>query len=87
MYLYSMTYHLGYQIKQYEMHETSGMHGREEFLWGNPKEQDHLDNMGVKARILLKKFLNKEDGIAWTRVIWLRTGTQDKSNKHSASIK
>jgi len=57
-----MTYHLGYQIKQDEMQETCSMHVREEFLWGNPKEQDYLDDMGVK-------FLNKEDGIAWTRVI------------------
>jgi len=63
------------------------MHGREEFLWENPKEQDHLDDMGVNGRIMLKKFLNKKDGIAWTRVIWLRTGTHDKSNKYSGSIK
>jgi len=62
VHLYSMTYHLGYQIKQDEMQETCSMHVREEFLWGNPKEQDYLDDMGVK-------FLNKEDGIAWTRVI------------------
>jgi hypothetical protein len=50
-----MTYHLGYQIKQDEMHKTCGMHGREEFLWGNLKEQDHLDDMGVNGRIMFKK--------------------------------
>lgn len=55
MHLYSMTYHLGYQIKQDEMHKTCGMHGREEFLWGNLKEQDHLDDMGVNGRIMFKK--------------------------------
>ena len=54
-----MTYHLGYQIKQDEMEETYGMHGTEEFLWGNLTEQDHLNNIGVNCRIMLKRFLNK----------------------------
>jgi hypothetical protein len=69
------------------MEQTCGKHGTEEFLSENLKEQDHLDNICVNGRMMLKQFLNKKDGIAWTRVIWLRTRTHGKCNKHSDSIK
>jgi len=51
---------------------------------GKPKRTRPPGRHGCK---MLKKFLNKEDGIAWTRMIWFRTGTRDKGNKHSGSIK
>jgi hypothetical protein len=38
-------------------------------------EKDHLDNLGVDGRIILKRIFKKWDGVAWTGLIWLRIGT------------
>ena len=45
------------------------------FRWGNLSERDHLENPGVDERIILKCILGKGDGVARTRLIWLRIGT------------
>ena len=42
--------------------------------WGNLRERDHLEDVVLDARIILKWILNKYDRIAWNGFIWLRIG-------------
>ena len=53
-------------------------HGQAEvytgFLWGNLKERDHLEGLGIDVRIILRWILRKWDVGAWTGSIWLMTG-------------
>jgi len=53
--------------------------GREEvhtrFWWGNLREREHLEGLGVDGRIILKCIFKKWNWGAWTRLIWLRIGT------------
>jgi hypothetical protein len=35
------------------------------------KERDHLEDLDVDGRIILKEILKKEGGKMWTGVIWL----------------
>jgi hypothetical protein len=47
-------------------------------LWcGDLKERDHMDNLGVDGRIILKGIFKKWDG-ARTGFIWLRLGTRGR---------
>jgi len=41
--------------------------------WGDLKESDHLEDLGLDGEII--KIDVKQDGMAWTGLIWLRTGT------------
>ena len=43
--------------------------------WGGLRERDHLEDLSVKGRILLKWNFKKWDWEAWTGLIWLRVGT------------
>jgi hypothetical protein len=38
-------------------------------------ERDHLEDLGVDGRIILKCIFQKWDGEAWTGLLWLRIGT------------
>jgi hypothetical protein len=38
-------------------------------------ERNHLDDLNIDRRIILKGMLKKYDGRAWTGLIWLSTGT------------
>jgi hypothetical protein len=38
-------------------------------------ERDHLENIGIDRRIILKLKFKKVDREAWTGLIWLRIGT------------
>ena len=42
---------------------------------GNLKERYHLEGLGVDGQTLLKWALKKQDGVAWTVLIWLWVGT------------
>jgi hypothetical protein len=42
-------------------------------LWRHLKEE-HLEELCVDGRILLKPFLKKDDGRVWTGLTWLRIG-------------
>jgi len=48
---------------------------RTRFWWGNLRERDHLVNLGVDGRIILKWIFRKWVGRAWTGLIWRRIGT------------
>jgi hypothetical protein len=45
------------------------------FRWGNVRERDHLEDLGVDGRIILKWVLKEWDGEAWTGMIRLRIRT------------
>jgi hypothetical protein len=46
------------------------------FFWlGDVMERDHLEDLGVDGRIILKWISRKLDWVAWTGLLWLRIGT------------
>jgi hypothetical protein len=42
---------------------------------GKPEGNRTLEDLYVGGRIILKCFLEGQDGTVWTRLIWLRIGT------------
>jgi hypothetical protein len=44
-------------------------------LVGNLRERDHVEDLGVDGRDILKCVFKKWDGEAWTGLIWLWIGT------------
>jgi hypothetical protein len=45
------------------------------FWWGNLRERDNFEYLGVDGRIILNRVLKKLFGWLWTGLIWLRIGT------------
>jgi hypothetical protein len=43
----------------------------------NVKGKHHFEDQGVGGRVILKYFLEKQNGILWTDFIWLRTEISD----------
>jgi hypothetical protein len=62
-----------------EIGGTCNTYGREEsanrVLVEKPDGKNHLGDIGIDGRIILKLFLGKVDGGAWTGLIWLRMRT------------
>jgi hypothetical protein len=45
------------------------------FRWGSEKESDSQKDLDVGGRIILRSILEKENGVAWTGLNWLRMVT------------
>jgi len=45
------------------------------FWWGNLRVRDHLGDLGVEGKIILRCIFRKLDVVVWTRSSWLRIGT------------
>ena len=43
--------------------------------WGNLRERDHLGDLGVDGRIILRWIFRKWDVGVWTGLSWFRIGT------------
>jgi len=62
-----------------EMGGVCGTYGGERKIhtrvwWGNLKDKDRLEDVIVEGTIILKKICEKQDGRAWSGLIWLRRG-------------
>jgi len=44
------------------------------FWWGNLRERDHLEDLGVDGRIILRWIFRKRDVGVWTGLMWLNAG-------------
>jgi hypothetical protein len=44
------------------------------FWWRDVKEGDHLEDLGVDGRMIIKIEV-EQDGMAWIGLIWLKSGT------------
>jgi hypothetical protein len=45
------------------------------FWWGNPKEGDHLESLGIDGRIILKYVLKEYGWEVWTGFTWPMIGS------------
>ena len=43
--------------------------------WGDLKERDHLEDVGIDGRLILRWIFKKWGGEAWTGLLCPRTGT------------
>jgi len=71
---------LGDQIEKNEMGGAGSTYGgraevHTEFLWGNLRERDHLEDLGEDGRIILRRIFRNCDEGSWTGFIWLRIET------------
>ena len=53
-----------------------------EFWWGDLRKKDHLEDLSIDRRIILKWIFSKRDG-TWTWLIRFRIGTGDELMKTS----
>ena len=44
------------------------------FRWGNLREREHVQDLGVDGRIILKLIFKKWNIGMWTEYIWLKVG-------------
>jgi hypothetical protein len=52
-----------------------GTYGKQDFGGEDLRGEDHLNDLGVDGKIILRWFFSKWDVQAWTGLIWLGIGT------------
>jgi hypothetical protein len=70
-----MKYHSGDQIKKNDMGRACGTYEGQEKCGGDLMKRDHLEDLGVDERIILKCIFKQWDVEAWTRLLGQRIGT------------
>jgi hypothetical protein len=45
------------------------------YWWGSQKERDHWEDQDVGGWTILKWILEREDGVVWIGLVWLRIET------------
>jgi hypothetical protein len=45
------------------------------FWWESQEERNHLEDLDIGGRIILKWILERQDEVVWTGLIWLRIGS------------
>ena len=45
------------------------------FWWGNLRERDLFEYLGIDGEVMLKWTFNNLDGEAWAGLIWVMVGT------------
>jgi hypothetical protein len=66
---------MGYLYKRPKLRRR-GMHIG--FCWESQEERDHLKDVDIGGRIILKRIFERQDGVVWTGQIWLRIGSTGK---------
>ena len=77
-----LTKYAGDQIKKNEMGGACCTYGKGQrriqcFCWGNMRERDHLEELGVDGMIILRLIIKKSVESSWNGLIWLRILTSD----------
>jgi hypothetical protein len=62
-----------YKKRELLVLDTGKLHTR--FWWGDLREIDHFEHLGIDGRIIFKLILKTWDGEIWTELIWRRIGT------------
>jgi hypothetical protein len=47
-----------------------------------PKGRNHLEDLGADVKVILTRIIEKQNGLAGTGSVWVRTGTRGEGGGH-----